>query len=87
MLFAILFIAAFLIGVVLYLLWRQWIIAVAVPMVLFALNVIFDAPDRGSLVFTLVFGLIIVFFASLLGAYVVQKRTIEPAASDSTHDA
>jgi len=75
--FAILFIIAFLFGVVIYAISRQWIYAVTVPMGLFTLNAVFDADQSNALLFTLVFGLTIVFFASLLGAYVVQIRTIE----------
>ena len=37
-----------------------------------------DQAARDAWAFTLVFGLPIVFFASLLGAYVVQIRTVEP---------
>lgn len=75
MLFAILFISAFLAGAVIYYFTRQWMIAVIVPMVLFALNAVVDPGESGSLLFTLVFGLTIVFFACLLGAYVVQTRS------------
>ena len=76
--FALLFIGAFLIGVLIYYFSRQWIYAVVIPMVLFTLNAVLDSTGGTGLIFTLVFGLTIVFFASLLGAYVVQVRTIEP---------
>lgn len=75
MLFAILFIIAFLAGAAIYYFTRQWLFAVSLPMVLFTLNAVMDPGESGSLLFTLVFGLTIVFFAGLLGAYVVQTRT------------
>jgi hypothetical protein len=81
MVFAILFVLAFLVGAGIYYFSRRWIIAVVVPMMVFAGDAILDFDSSGGLVFTLVFGLTLVFFASLLGAYVVQIRTIE------THEA
>lgn len=86
MLFAILFIVAFLAGVIIYYFSRQWLIAVAIPMGLFALNAVVDSNDSSSLIFTLVFGLTIVFFASLLGAYVVQTRTAEKQVADDLEE-
>ncbi len=86
MVFAILFIGAFLAGVIIYFFTRQWLIAVVVPMLLFALNAVVDPGEAGSLLFTLVFGLTIVFFASLLGAYVVQTRTAEVSESEDSED-
>ena len=78
MLFALLFILAFLMGVIIYRFNRNWIPTVVIPMVLFLLTTLADQAARDAWAFTLVFGLPIVFFASLLGAYVVQIRTVEP---------
>ena len=75
MIFALLFIAVFLISVVVYLATRQWLIAVLVPMILFVLSTVLDAEADSARTITLIFGVPIVFFASLLGAYVVQMRT------------
>lgn len=75
MVFAILFILAFLIGAAIYYVNRQWVVAVVIPMLLFVINSVLDPGSSGGLLFTLVFGLTIVFFASLLGCYIVQTRT------------
>ena len=74
MIFALLFIAVFLISVMVYLLTRQWLWAVSVPMTLFVLSTILDAEASQAQAITLIFGVPIVFFASLLGAYIVQMR-------------
>ncbi len=87
MIFAILFIIAFLFGLIIYAFSRQWMWAVAIPMVLFTLNAILDDEAvAGSLLFTLVFGLTIVFFASLLGAYVVQIRSPDEPEQNSVSE-
>ena len=78
MAFALLFIIAFLIGFVIYSYNRQWVIAVLVPMGLFLLTTVADVSAKDAWAFSLVFGLPIVFFASLLGAYVVQIRSDDP---------
>lgn len=83
MIFALLFIIAFLIGAGIYFVTRNWMIAVATPLTLFIINAIVDPGDPGILVFTLIFGVTIVFFASLLGCYIVQNRIFE---RDTTND-
>ena len=83
MLFAWLFIAAFIAGLLIYSLNRKWVAAVSVPTVLFASVTLIKSDLDYSLAFMLTFGLPIVFFASLLGAYVVQMRTTDPAPEDS----
>ena len=77
MIFAILFIIAFLIGAIIYYFSDNWMIAVALPAIGFTINALLDQGAEGALLFTLVFGLTIVCFASLLGAYVVQIRRPE----------
>ena len=84
MLFAILFIIAFLVGLLIYLLNRNWIPAVLVPMALFLFSTLADQAASDAWGFTLIFGLPIVFFGSLLGAYVVQIRSSEPEESEGT---
>lgn len=74
MVFAILFVVAFLIGLVIYVLSNRWLAAVILSMVLFVVATITDTQNSDRWLITLVFGLPIVFFASLLGAYVVQLR-------------
>lgn len=76
--FAILFIVAFLAGVIIYKFIQNWIPTVLIPMALFLVNTLADTEAKDAWAFTLIFGLPLVFFASLLGAYVVQIRTIEP---------
>ena len=80
--FAILFIVAFLAGVIIYKFNRNWIPTVLIPMALFLVNTLADTEAKDAWAFTLIFGLPLVFFASLLGAYVVQIRTIEPEPED-----
>lgn len=77
MIFALLFVAVFLISVVVYLATRRWLIAALIPLGLFVLNTLLDSEAASAKAITLIFGLPIVFFASLLGAYVVQVRTPE----------
>lgn len=77
MIFALLFIAAFLVGLLIYLASRKWWLAVSLPMMAFILFTLMDSAALGLQAFTLTFGLPIIFFASLLGAYVVQMRTVE----------
>ncbi|MGK0374750.1 MAG: hypothetical protein ACJA2E_001222 [Arenicella sp.] len=78
MIFAILFILAFLIGLVTYLLSNKWLAAVLLSMALFVISTLADTEAQDSWSFTLIFGLPIVFVASLLGAYVVELRRGEP---------
>lgn len=49
-----------------------------IPMALFLVSTLADHAAKEAWAFTLIFGLPIVFFASLLGAYVVQIRSVEP---------
>ncbi|NND00596.1 MAG: hypothetical protein HKN85_10485 [Gammaproteobacteria bacterium] len=86
MLFALLFIIAFLAGLAIYRFQRNWIPAVVIPMVLFLVSTLADQAARDAWAFTLVFGLPIVFFASLLGAYVVQIRSVEPEEVEPAED-
>ena len=77
MIFAILFILAFLLGLVVYLITGKWLAAVVLSMVMFLLTTLSDSAAQDSWLFTLIFGLPIVFVASLLGAYVVAIRRFE----------
>ena len=74
MIFALLFILAFLIGLFAYLFTEKWIAAVSISMLLFIITTLNDTVAQDSWLFTLIFGLPIVFVASLLGAYVVVIR-------------
>lgn len=74
MIFALLFILTFLLGLVLYLLTNRWLVAVLVCIALFVLNTLLDTDARADWGMTFIFGLPIVFVASLLGAYVVEWR-------------
>jgi hypothetical protein len=78
MIFAILFILAFLIGLLTYWLTNKWLVAVLLSMALFVVTTLADTEAQESWSFTLIFGLPIVFVASLLGAYVVELRRGEP---------
>jgi hypothetical protein len=75
--FAVLFILAFIVGWVIYRFTYQWLTAVMVPMMLFLLSTVTDHAAREAWAFTLIFGLPLVFFASLLGAYIVQIRNLD----------
>ncbi len=77
MIFAILFIVAFLFGFGSYALTREWITAVAVPSVLFIISVFVGDSAPGARMFTLTFGVPLVFVAGLLGAYVYQIRNLD----------
>ncbi len=74
MIFALLFILAFLLGLAVYLLTNRWVIAVLVPTGLFVVNTLLDTEAKANWGMTFVFGLPIVFVAGLLGAYVVELR-------------
>ena len=74
MIFALLFIVAFLVGLVSYVLTDRWLFAVIFSLALFVATTFADTAASEHWGITLVFGLPIVFFASLLGAYVVQLR-------------
>ena len=86
MIFAILFIIAFLIGLLIYLYNRNWMIAVAIPLALFTISTLADDEASGAWAFTLVFGLPIIFVASLLGAYVVELRSEQPADAEPANE-
>ncbi len=75
MVFALFFIAVFLVSVVVYLFTYRWTIAVLVPMIMFVLSVLMDTDAASAKTISLIFGIPIVVFASLLGAYVVQMRS------------
>lgn len=77
MIFAILFIIAFLFGFVSFALTREWIIAVSVPTVLFVISTFVGDSAPGARTFTLTFGVPLVFAAGLLGAYIYQIRNLE----------
>ena len=72
MIFALLFIVAFLIGLFAFLLSDKWVLAVVIPIVLFCLNLFTD--PHANISFNLVFGVPLVAVAGLLGAYVVVLR-------------
>jgi len=82
MIFAILFILAFLIGLVSYLISNKWLVSVLISMTLFVLTTLADTAAQESWSFTLTFGLPIVFVASLLGAYVVELRRGESVQAE-----
>jgi len=84
--FAILFIFSFIVGLLIYRINRQWIPAVVIPMVLFTLNTLADLAARDAWGFTLIFGLPIVFFGSLLGAYILQTRTADSTTEEPDED-
>ena len=78
MIFAILFIVAFLFGFASYAFTRRWMVSVSLPTVLFVIATFWGESSDGAVAFTLTFGLPLVFFAGLLGAYVFQIRN-QPA--------
>lgn len=86
--FALLFILAFLAGLLIYRINYNWIPAVLIPMGFFLVTTLADQEAKDAQTFSLVFGLPIVFFASLLGAYVLQIRTVETEVEEpsSTED-
>jgi hypothetical protein len=77
LIFAILFIIAFLFGFVSFALTREWIIAVSIPTVLFIISTLVGESAPGAKTFTLTFGVPLVFVAGLLGAYIYQIRNLE----------
>ena len=82
--FALLFILAFLAGLLIYRINHKWIPAVIIPMGFFLVTTLADQEAKDAQTFSLVFGLPIVFFASLLGAYILQIRTDEPEVEESS---
>ena len=90
MIFALLFILAFLFGLGIYSITREWMKAVAITLIIFCVAAVFDQSENAlSMKFVLIFGVPIVFFASLLGCYVVQIRSPgeENLKSDATNEA
>lgn len=86
MLFAILFILAFLCGLIIYRFLWNWVPAVTVPMALFVLSTVLDQQAKEAWGFTLIFGLPIVFVGALLGAYVLQIRQPESLPDENEQD-
>jgi len=82
--FALLFILAFLAGLLIYRINRKWIPAVLIPMSFFLVTTLADQEAKDAQTFSLVFGLPIVFFGSLLGSYILQIRTDEPEVEESS---
>lgn len=87
--FAILFILAFIIGLLVYLLSNQWMLAVGAPIGLFLISILTDGEAQSSWAFSLIFGVPIVFVGSLLGPYVVELRrgeVLNESEVDDSHD-
>lgn len=84
MIFAILFIIAFLVGLLAYIVSDKWMLSVAVPVLLFCLNLFSD--DQAHIGFNLVFGVPLVAVAGLLGAYVVVIRRGDDSDFNQEHD-
>jgi len=74
MIFALLFILAFLLGLLVYLVSRRWVAAVAVPSAVYLTIILLDAGIGADSAMSLVFGLPITFCGGLLGSYVVELR-------------
>jgi len=74
MIFAILFVVAFIIGLIAYLVTGKWLSAACISMGLFALNAFSGSASTKQLGVTLLLGLPVVFAASIFGAYVVELR-------------
>ena len=73
--FALLFIAVFIIGFILFYFTQKWQYSVFVPTVLFIISVLWDAQaNMDEVRFSLYFGVPLVLFAGLLGAYIYQLR-------------
>ena len=49
-------------------------VSVSLPTILFVIGALWGESPEGTVLFTLTFGLPLVFFAGLLGAYVFQIR-------------
>lgn len=84
MIFAALFILAFLFGFASYAITLDWKVAVAVPTFLFVISTFVGDSVPGATAFTLTFGVPLVFFAGLLGAYVYQIRNFDPDEDQPT---
>lgn len=86
MIFALLFILAFAVSLVAYLLTSRWWIGSLLCVTLFTVNALMDAEAQDYWQFTLIFGIPIVFVASILGPYVVELRRgagLEAAIDDT----
>jgi hypothetical protein len=77
LIFALIFVVAFVFGFISYAFTQQWILAVSIPSALFVASTFSGNNVAGAQAFTLTFGVPIVFFAALLGAYVYQIRNLE----------
>lgn len=92
MIFAILFVVAFFIGLIAYLVTGKWLSAVFISMGLFVINAIVDSASIKQFSITLMFGLPVVFAASVFGAYIVELRRgadadeVESAAVDQPEE-
>ena len=74
MIYAVLFVIAFFIGLVAYLITGKWLSAALISMGLFVLNTLSDFEHSDKAIYTILLGLPVVFCASLFGAYVVELR-------------
>jgi len=74
MIFAVLFVVAFLIGVLVYIASNRWILAVCIPTFLYVTIVLLDEGFTAESALSLVFGLPITSVGGLLAAYVVELR-------------
>jgi uncharacterized membrane protein YjjP (DUF1212 family) len=87
MIFGILFILAFLLGLVVYLFSNQWWYSVGIATALFVATTLADTQASQQWGITFIFGIPIVFVASLLGAYIVEWRRGYTTDSDEPpHD-
>lgn len=59
-------------------------VAVAVPTIIFVVSTFIGESVPGAKAFTLTFGVPLVFFAGLLGAYVYQIRNFDPDELENT---
>ena len=88
MIFAILFVLAFLWGAFVYHVTERWWVGVSIALVLFVLDVLSDTAASSYWTISLIFGVPIVFMATLLGAYVVEraKPLTDPVETESSRD-
>lgn len=78
MIYALLFILAFLLGAACYWMSGRWWAGVVIALSLYTVDVLLDSAAREYWLIALIFGLPIVFAASLLGAYVIERARYEP---------
>lgn len=87
MIFGILFIVAFLVGLAIYLFTNRWLLAVGIPSIAFVLITLLDTSAESRWQIVLVFGTPIMFFGSLLGTYVVElRRGVDEGAESESPD-